>query len=116
VSGSSAGPRELPRRMLQSPYSELTWQAVGAWLTPSGGWRDSPGSGGPGESHPRAPTERSVTVSRHSALVILIISGYLTHFQWAKSLGYCVVTRSQATRAFRWARNRWYFLRIQRIR
>ncbi|TDD36244.1 hypothetical protein E1288_42325, partial [Saccharopolyspora elongata] len=29
-------------------------------------------SGGPGESHPRAPTERSVTVSRHSALLIAI--------------------------------------------
>nr|WTA00456.1 class I SAM-dependent methyltransferase [Streptomyces sp. NBC_00857] len=29
-------------------------------------------SGGPRESHPRAPTERSVTVSRHSALVTLI--------------------------------------------
>ena len=28
-------------------------------------------SGGPGESHPRAPTERNVTVSRHSALLIL---------------------------------------------
>jgi hypothetical protein len=27
-------------------------------------------SGGPGELHPRAPTERSVTVSRHSALLI----------------------------------------------
>jgi len=26
-------------------------------------------SGRPGESHPRAPTERSVTVSRHSALL-----------------------------------------------
>jgi len=56
-----------------------------------------------------------VTVSRHSALAILIISGYLTHSQWAKNLGDCVVTRSQATRAFRWARNRWYFLRTQRI-
>ena len=65
-----------------------------------------PGSGGPGEFHPRAPTERSVTVSRHSALVILIISGYLTQAQWAKNRGYCVVTRSQAARAFRWARNR----------
>jgi len=43
-----------------------------------------PGSGGPGEFHPRAPTERSVTVSRHSALVILIISGYLTQAQWAE--------------------------------
>ena len=32
----------------------------------------SVGSGGPGESRPRAPTERSVTVSRHSALVILV--------------------------------------------
>ncbi len=29
------------------------------------------GSGRPGESHPRAPTERNVTVSRHSALLIL---------------------------------------------
>jgi len=29
-------------------------------------------SGGPGESHPRAPTERSVTVSRHSALLTSI--------------------------------------------
>src|SRR4051794_29559600 len=28
------------------------------------------GSGSPGESHPRAPTERNVTVSRHSALLI----------------------------------------------
>ena len=28
-------------------------------------------SGRPGESHPRAPTERNVTVSRHSALLIL---------------------------------------------
>jgi hypothetical protein len=27
------------------------------------------GSGGPGESHPWAPTERSVTVARHSALL-----------------------------------------------
>src|SRR5450755_1937197 len=27
-------------------------------------------SGSPGESHPRAPTERSVTISRHSALTI----------------------------------------------
>src|SRR5690349_19958352 len=31
-----------------------------------GSW--SPGR--PGESHPRAPTERNVTVSRHSALLI----------------------------------------------
>jgi hypothetical protein len=28
---------------------------------------EAPGS--PGESHPRAPTERNVTVSRHSALL-----------------------------------------------
>ena len=28
------------------------------------------GPGGPGESHPRAPTERNVTVSHHSALLI----------------------------------------------
>jgi hypothetical protein len=26
-------------------------------------------SGGPGESHPRTPTERNVTISRHSALL-----------------------------------------------
>jgi hypothetical protein len=29
-------------------------------------------SGGPGESHPRAPTDPYVTVSRHTALVILV--------------------------------------------
>ena len=29
-------------------------------------------SGGPGDLHPRAPTERSVTVSRHSALLTAI--------------------------------------------
>src|SRR6266511_2294512 len=29
-----------------------------------------PPPGSPGESHPRAPTERNVTVSRHSALLI----------------------------------------------
>ncbi|TDD31381.1 hypothetical protein E1288_46550, partial [Saccharopolyspora elongata] len=34
--------------------------------------RNRSSSGGPGESHPRAPTERSVTVSRHSALLIAI--------------------------------------------
>jgi hypothetical protein len=34
--------------------------------------------------NPRAPPERSVTVSRHSAPAILIIRGFLTHAQWAK--------------------------------
>jgi hypothetical protein len=33
------------------------------------------GSGRPGESHPRAPMERSVTVSCHSAGASLIIKG-----------------------------------------
>jgi hypothetical protein len=42
------------------------------------------GSGRPGESHPRAPMERSVTVSCHSARAVLIIRGCLTHAQWAK--------------------------------
>jgi hypothetical protein len=32
-------------------------------------------SGSPGESHPRAPTDPYVTVSRHTALVVLIIEG-----------------------------------------
>src|SRR4029453_18807657 len=55
--------------------------AVGGCLTsPS----CQPGSGGPGGLHPRAPPERSVTVSRHSAPAILIISGVLTQAQWAK--------------------------------
>ena len=36
----------------------------GGSAPPSGIW-----SGRPGESHPQAPTERSVTVSRHSALL-----------------------------------------------
>ncbi len=44
----------------------------------------SPGLGRPGESHPRAPLERSVTVSCHSARAVLIIKGCLTHAQWAK--------------------------------
>ncbi len=37
-------------------------------------WRSMtpPMTGRPGGSHPRAPTERSVTVSRHSALLISI--------------------------------------------
>ncbi len=34
------------------------------------GKQEPKGSGGPGELHPRAPTERNVTVSRHSALLI----------------------------------------------
>jgi hypothetical protein len=40
--------------------------------------------GWPGGVTPRAPPERSVTVSRHSAPAILIIRGFLTHAQWAK--------------------------------
>jgi hypothetical protein len=40
--------------------------------------------GSPGESHPRAPMERSVTVSCHSARAVLIIKRCMTHAQWAK--------------------------------
>src|SRR6266498_2845361 len=46
--------------------------------------RSDAGLGRPGESHPRAPLERSVTVSCHSARAVLIIKGCLTHAQWAK--------------------------------
>ena len=38
--------------------------------TPSSLGHSPSSPGGPGESHPRAPTERNVTVSRHSALLI----------------------------------------------
>jgi hypothetical protein len=43
-------------------------------------------SGGRRGSHPPAPTERSVTVSRYPALVILIIRqwGHVDPGQWAK--------------------------------
>ena len=41
---------------------------------------------GPGESHPRAPTERSVTVSRHSARPISrLFWNSIIHAQWANS-------------------------------
>jgi hypothetical protein len=48
-----------------------THHDVGKHATSNTAASTAPGSGGPGESHPWAPTERSVTVSRHSALLIL---------------------------------------------
>jgi len=94
------GHESCPVAVMRSARHEFVY------ARPSRGWGPCQGRVARGEFHPRAPTERSVTVSRHSALVILIISGYLTQAQWAKNRGYCVVTRSQAARAFRWARNR----------
>jgi hypothetical protein len=44
----------------------------------------APRSGSPEGSHLRAPTERSVTVSRHSAPATLVFRGCFTQAQWAK--------------------------------
>lgn len=44
-------------------------------------------SGGPGESHPRAPTEPCVTVSRYTALVILGHQNDWTQAQWLRRRG-----------------------------
>lgn len=45
-------------------------------------------SGGPGESHPRAPTEPCVTVSRYTALVILGHQNDWTQAQWLRRRGH----------------------------
>jgi hypothetical protein len=55
------------RRQVRAPAAAQCGSRPGGLLAPGEGLV-SPG--GPGESHPRAPTERSVTVSRHSARLI----------------------------------------------
>ena len=45
-------------------------------------------SGGPGESHPRAPTEPCLTVSRYTALVILGHQNDWTQAQWLRRRGH----------------------------
>jgi len=52
----------------ESPRTEGAGRAVRGAHAKSFGLAKAPGR--PGESHPRAPTERNVTVSRHSALLI----------------------------------------------
>jgi hypothetical protein len=66
--GSSWVPRVVEGSPLACPQS----CPKGPWRLAGPGWRLAPSRrpGGPGESHPRAPTERNVTVSRHSALLI----------------------------------------------
>src|SRR5215211_6209953 len=108
-----AGGRDS-RRTARRPRWRPRWRPAPRG-GPTGTARETQGRVARGRN-PRAPPERSVTVSRHSAPAILIIRGFLTHAQWAKSLGYCLVTRSQDARAFFWARNRLYFLRIHRTR
>jgi hypothetical protein len=73
--------------------------------------------GGPGESHPRAPTERSVTVSRHSARPIYrLYLKSVTHAQCANRRGCLAVSPSHHLRTFLNVLSRLYFRLAQRIR
>ena len=73
--------------------------------------------GGPGESHPRAPTERSVTVSRHSARPIYrLYLESVTHAQCANRRGCLAVSPSHHLRTFLNDLSRLYFRFAQRTR
>src|SRR5689334_8041318 len=67
-------------------------------------------SGGPGESHPRAPTDPCVTVSRYTALVVLVLwrAGF-TQAQCAKYRGRFPAASAMARMAFLHDRSFLYF-------
>ena len=60
-----------PMMMLAPAAASSGASASWAWYGQA--WPSVPQSGRPGEFHPEAPTERNVTVSSHSALLILSI-------------------------------------------
>jgi hypothetical protein len=72
---------------------------------------------GPGESHPRALTERSVKVSLHSArLIYRPFWNPVVSLQWANMRGCLAVSPSHHFLTFLNARSRLYFRRAQRTR
>ena len=75
------------------------------------------GSGGPGESHPRAPTDPCVTVSRYTALVVLVLwrAGF-TQAQCAKYRGRFPAASAMARMAFLQDRSFLYFFMDHRSR
>ena len=100
--------------------SPMSWWARGC-PGREGRARRGPGcslwSGGPGESHPRAPTDPCVTVSRYTALVVLVIwrAGF-TQAQWAKYRGQVAVASDQARMALFQVRCFLYLFISHRIR
>ena len=74
-------------------------------------------SGGPGESHPRAPTDPCVTVSRYTALVVLVLwrAGF-TQAQCAKYRGRFPAASAMARMAFLQDRSFLYFFMDHRSR
>ena len=82
------------------------------WAVPREVW-----SGGPGESHPRAPTDPCVTVSRYTALVVLVLwrAGF-TQAQCAKYRGRFPAASAMARMAFLQDRSFLYFFMDHRSR
>src|SRR5271166_2197061 len=82
-----------------------------------GGDRRHHRSGGPGESHPRAPTDPCVTVSRYTALVVLVLwrAGF-TQAQCAKYRGRFPAASAMARMAFLQDRSFLYFFMDHRSR
>ena len=72
-------------------------------------------SGGPGEFHPRAPTDPGVTVSRHRALLTGLQAQERTTRQWANSPGarWSSPVHHRLNRLM--VRSRLYFLPAQRL-
>jgi len=83
----------------------------------SGPDANTPWSGGPGESHPRAPTDPCVTVSRYTALVVLVLwrAGF-TQAQCAKYRGRFPAASAMARMAFLQDRSFLYFFMDHRSR
>ena len=72
-------------------------------------------SGSPGESHPGAPTDLGVTVSRHPALLIRSRQYAVTHFHWASKMGARFRSPAHQRWNILWDRSRLYFRQAQRF-
>ena len=75
-----------------------------------------PGSGGPGESRPRAPADPGVTLSRHRALLILLTRNRESTASARKAWGTAVILFHASCAFLANVFSRRYFFRIHRTR
>ena len=87
----ASGARPIARQLPASCGPPIEWTCHRPLTLPR---REPKASGrvARGNLHPRAPTERSVTVSRHSALLTALRQYARTHAQWANRSGSRSVT------------------------
>ena len=113
---TTGGVQVPPRTPSLCTYSGLAQWSL-ALASPLVGRSGLASPGGPGESHPRAPTERSVKVSLHSARPIYrLYLKSVIHVQCANRRGCLVVSPSHHLRTFLNVLSRLYFRLAQRTR